>query len=220
MADSELNVSVRLTGSLLGFFERPLLIHLAKAMPNWVTPDRLTMLGLAGAGVTFVAYALSIRSNLYLGLASFGLILNWFGDSLDGTLARVRCTERPRHGFLVDHTTALGSQILIGLSPFVRFDVACIALIAYLAFVAFSFIKTYISGKLQISYVGIGPTEVRCAIVFLNVLLVWYRPEAVITLWAPMSPIDLAILCASAAALIILAFTALREFRRVALEEK
>lgn len=213
----------RVTGSVLGGLERPLLIRLARSMPRWVTSDQLTVLGLAGAAVTGAAYCLCNWDHRFLWLASAGLLVNWFGDSLDGTLARVRRRERPRYGFLVDHTADLGSQIFIGLgagaSPFVHFDLACLSLIVFLAFGVFSFMKTAVSEPLQISYAGIGPTEVRCAIIVINGLLIWYHPLVSVMLWEPMTGIDLIVFGATLVEAVILVIAALRELRRVSREE-
>jgi archaetidylinositol phosphate synthase len=213
------NVPVRMTESLLGGIERPLLLKLARAMPAWVASDMLTVLGIVGAALTCAGY---ILCNLHVGfvfLASSGLIINWFGDSLDGTLARVRRIERPRYGFLVDHSSDLASQLLIGLgmgmSPFVNFDVACIILIVYLAFSAFTYMKTIVSGEFQISFGGIGPTEVRFALIAGNTFMLWYTPKALVTLWEPMSAVDLLVLGVVAVEALVLAFSVLGEVRRI-----
>jgi phosphatidylglycerophosphate synthase len=219
----ELEGSPRVTGSVLGAVECRLLIRLAGAMPAGVSPNMLTVVGLAGAALSSAAYCLCNWNIHFLWLASAGLVLNWFGDSLDGTLARVRRKERKRYGFAVDHTVDLAAQLLIGfglgISPFVRFDIACIALIVYLSFVAFAFIKTVTSGELQISYAGVGPTEVRCALIAINLVLIWYQPQKVAMLWAPMSAIDLAVLTVSILAAFVLAVGALVEIRRLAAED-
>jgi len=208
----------RITGSLLGDVERPILIRLAGWMPRWVTPDHLTALGVFGAAVTFASYCLCRWDIHFLWLASGGLLLNWFGDSVDGTLARVRRIERPKHGFLVDHTADLGSQCLVGLgagiSPFVQFDLACLGLIVFLAFEVFSLIKTVVTGKLQISYGGIGPTEVRCLIVAVNGVILWHSPPPVIVLWEPMNLIDVFFLGASVLGACLLIGVVVGELRR------
>lgn len=220
----ELEASPRNTGSVLGAIEYRLLIRLAKAMPGKVTPDQLTVLGLAGAAIACAGYALCNWNTAFLWLASAGIALNWFGDSLDGTLARVRHKERQRYGFMVDHTVDLAAQLLIGLglgfSPFVHLDVACIGLIVYLAFAVFAFIKSAVSGELQISYSGIGPTEVRCALIAINVVLVWYLPAPVVVLWEPLNPIDVTVLAVATLGALVLIGTALREIANVAREEE
>jgi phosphatidylglycerophosphate synthase len=196
---------------------------MAKALPPRITPDQLTLLGLAGAAVTGTAYVLCHWNILFLWLANLGLVLNWIGDSLDGTVARVRGKERKRYGFFVDHTTDLFAQLLIGLglgvSPFVQFDVACLVLIVYLALAAVTFIKKVSAGELQISFGGIGPTEVRLALLLINLALLWYRPAAVLTLWEPLSVIDLAILAVAALGVGLLLVTVLHERQRIARDD-
>lgn len=217
------NHAVRITGSVLGALERPVLIRLARALPQWVTPDSLTLLGLAGAAVTFIGYCLCTWDIRFVWLASAGLFINWFGDSLDGTLARVRLAERPRYGFLVDHIADLASQILIGLgagaSSLVHLDVACLALVVFLSFAVFSFMKTAVPGELQISYGGVGPTEVRCFLIAVNALLFWCRPGAIVVLWEPMSAVDLLVLAASAVEALLLVFVAVRTVLRLEPDE-
>ena len=102
MADKESHK--RVNDILLGPIERPALNWLAAHMPAWMTPDGLTIIGVIGAVIILVSYGLSNLEPAFLWLASFGFFVNWFGDSLDGTLARYRKIERPKYGFFVDHT--------------------------------------------------------------------------------------------------------------------
>src|SRR5262245_24038819 len=108
---------------------------MASALPAWVTPDRLTALGVFGAAVVFAGSLLSNRDPAFLWLANLGLVIHWLGDSLDGTLARVRGSERPKLGFVMDQSVDVVGDILImaglGLSPFVRLDAALLALVGY-----------------------------------------------------------------------------------------
>lgn len=165
----------RIINSLLGSSEKKALIWLAQRMPAWVVPDTLTLLGLFASVVIFVGYALTTYDSRFLWLASFGFVLNWFGDSLDGTLARVRKIERPRYGFFVDHMIDSVDEILIflglGLSPFVNFNLACIALIVYMLMSIFVYLGTYVNGVFRISYAGIGPTETRVLAILANTLV-------------------------------------------------
>jgi archaetidylinositol phosphate synthase len=193
----------RLNEGLLQPLERPALAWLAGRIPPGVSPDHLTAIGLIGALIAFAGYALSSRNAGFLWLANAGLVVNWFGDSLDGTLARFRGMERRRYGFFIDHTTDLLSQVLLalglGLSSFVRFEVACLALIAYLLMAVFAFVRMVVSGTLQIAYAGIGPTEVRVGMVILNLSMLAFPPRPILMLWAPLSAFDLVVLAASAA---------------------
>ena len=145
--------------------ERNVLVWLAARLPAWITPDHLTLLGVCGAllcGLSFWASALSPQ---FLWLACLGLAINWFGDSLDGSLARYRKIERPRYGFFIDHTTDVVSQTFIflglGASQYMRFDMACLMLMSYWIAALYTFIRAVAVRIFQISYFGIGPTEIR-----------------------------------------------------------
>ena len=107
----------RIHRSWLAEQELNLLIWLAARQPVWITPDRLTVFGVAGALLCGLAFWASSLSPDFLWLACLGLLINWFGDSLDGSLARYRKIERPAYGFFIDHTTDVVSQafIFIGL---------------------------------------------------------------------------------------------------------
>ncbi|HJQ14312.1 MAG TPA: CDP-alcohol phosphatidyltransferase family protein, partial [Anaerolineales bacterium] len=115
----------RVNDILLGPLERPTLKWLAAHMPAWVTPDICTIVGVLGSlGVT-ASYILTTYDRNFLWLASLGFVVNWLGDSLDGTLARYRRIERPIYGFFVDHTIDACSVSVImlglGLTPYVSF---------------------------------------------------------------------------------------------------
>lgn len=157
---------------LLGFLERPALNWLAAHMPKWVTPDVLTWIGIFASILIFISYALTNINRYFLLLASFGFILNWFGDSLDGTLARYRHIERPRFGFLIDHYVDAISAVLIfiglGVSPYVNLVVASMGAIAYLLLSIMVYLVTYVTGVFQITNAKIGPTEVRVLAILAN----------------------------------------------------
>jgi len=157
---------------LLGFLERPALEWLARHMPDWITPDTLTWIGVLASILIFVSYGLTQISPYFLWLASLGFILNWFGDSLDGTLARHRHIERPRYGFLVDHWVDAISAVLIflglGISPYANFTVAALGVIAYLLDSIMVYLITYVTGVFQMTSAKIGPTEIRALAVILN----------------------------------------------------
>lgn len=172
----------RVNDILLGPIERPVLAWFAKKMPGWVTPDLLTLTGLAASLIIMAAYILSNNNKWFLWLASFGFFMNWFGDSLDGTLARFRKIERPKYGFFIDHSVDTIAIILIfiglGLSPYVTFLVACMALIGYLSMEIMVLSATYASGVFQISYGKLGPTEARVIAVIVNsILFFWIEPR-------------------------------------------
>jgi len=160
---------------LLGFLERPALNWLAAHMPDWVTPDILTWLGISASVLIFISYILTHISPYFLWLASFGFLLNWVGDSLDGTLARYRKIERPRFGFLIDHWMDAISTVLIfiglGISPYVDLVVACMGVIAYLLLSIMVYLITYVTGVFQITNAKIGPTEIRVLAILSNTVL-------------------------------------------------
>lgn len=170
MADIEKHQ--RVNDILLGPLERPALKWLAARMPSWITPDICTAIGVAGALLIAVSYALSAIDRNFLWLASLGFVINWFGDSLDGTLARYRHIERPVFGFFIDHTVDAVSETIIflglGLTPYVNFDIACLTLIAYLLLSLLAFLRTCVAGEFKISYGKLGPTEVRVLAIILN----------------------------------------------------
>jgi len=160
---------------LLGFLERPALKWLAAHMPSWVTPDTLTWIGILASILIFISYILTNISPYFLWLASLGFVLNWFGDSLDGTLARYRHIERPRFGFLVDHWVDAISALLIfvglGLSPYVDLVVALFALIGYLLLSIMVYLITYVTNVFQITNMRLGPTEIRVIAIIANTLI-------------------------------------------------
>ena len=155
--------------------EKVLLEWLARAMPRWTTPDQLTALGVLGAAITFAGYLFSAREPAFLWLANLGLLVHWFGDSLDGTLARVRGIERPKYGFVLDQSVDVAGDLLImaglGLSPYARLDTALLALIGYHALAIQSLAWCAVKGEHRISSALAGPTELRLGLVALNIAL-------------------------------------------------
>jgi archaetidylinositol phosphate synthase len=158
--------------------EKRILVAIARRLPGWIGPDHLTALGalsMAGAGLCYRLVPLS--SLALLGVNVF-LFLNWFGDSLDGTVARVREKQRPRYGFFVDHLVdAFGAIFLLGglassglVSPFS----ALALLIAYLLLQIHIALKSQTTHVFQIAFAGIGGTEVRLVLGLLNLaVLLW-----------------------------------------------
>ena len=156
--------------------ERRLLQAIARRLPQGVTSDHLTVVGMVGALGSGVAYALSVLSPAWLWAANALLVVNWFGDSLDGTVARVRRAERARYGYYLDHvvdafaTAAIG--LGVGLSPYVDLSVALAGIIAYLILSINVYLESAVFGVFRLGYGWIGPTEARIALVLANVLLV------------------------------------------------
>ena len=168
----------RVNDTLLGILERPALNWLAVHSPKWMKPDIYTNIGVAGSITILVGYILSRFDPGYFWLASFGFLVNWYGDSMDGTLARYRHIERPIYGFFVDHVTDAFGQVLIfvglGLSPYISFNIACLTLAAYLLISVLVYIRTYLVGEFRISYGMLGPTEVRGLAVILNTAMFFF----------------------------------------------
>jgi phosphatidylglycerophosphate synthase len=210
----------RVLDTLTGPLERPALKWLAERMPLWVTPDVLTWIGVSGSVLVFAGYALTTVSPDFLWLATAGLVVNWFGDSLDGTLARVRHIERPRYGFYVDHTVDVVSESLIalglGLSPYVSFDLAALALIGYLAMSVLVYVRTVVDGVFKISYSLLGPTEVRIVLVAVNVALYVYGNPMIGTPWGEIGLADAVVALVAAALFLIFVGTAISGMRRLA----
>lgn len=211
----ELKEHTRINDIFLGPLERPALSWLATHMPSGVTPDICTAIGVFGALLILISYLLSNTNPNYLWLASIGFIINWFGDSLDGTLARFRHIERPRYGYYIDHTTDVVCQVMIflglGLTPYVSFNVACLALISYLLLSVLVYIRTYVVGEFKISYGKLGPTESRVIAVLLNTAMYFFGFESIKFLQVEISIYDIAV---AAIALLLTGFfvnTALRE---------
>ena len=169
---SDLGKHRRVNDILLGPLERPALKWLAAHLPVWVTPDICTVIGVIGAVVIMTSYALSRVDRNFLWLASLGFVINWFGDSLDGTIARYRHIERPIFGFYIDHTTDAFNEVIIflglGMTPYVSFNIACLMLIAYLLLSVLVYVRTFVAGEFKISYSKLGPTEVRVLAILLN----------------------------------------------------
>jgi phosphatidylglycerophosphate synthase len=161
-------------------FERWALPRLAARLPAWVVPDHLTVLGLLASTAIGAAYALSNRNEAWLWLVNFALIVNWFGDSLDGTLARFRRIERPRYGYYLDHLTDAYSTLAIGLglgfSPYMLLAVGLAIVIAYLLLSINVYLETHVFDEFRFSYGNLGPTEVRVILIALNVTALTIGP--------------------------------------------
>ncbi len=217
---NEINQHTRVNDILLGPLERPTLHWLAAHMPTWVTPDACTAIGMLGALLTMISYGLSNYSPIFLWLASLGFMFNWFGDSLDGTLARHRRIERPRYGYYIDHITDVVCQVMIflglGVTPYVSFNIACLALIAYLLLSALVYLRTHIVGEFKISYGKLGPTESRVVAVLLNTAMYFFGLQNITLGQVIISVYDIVV---AVIAMVLLGFfvnTGLQEARRLA----
>jgi archaetidylinositol phosphate synthase len=168
----------RVQGSFLAVPEKRVLVWLAERMPAAVNSDHLTLLGFAAQIATGVCYALARHDRLMLVAATVCLAVNWFGDSLDGTLARVRRRQRPRYGFYVDHIAdSIGVVAMMGglaRSGFMHPWIAIGLLIAFLLLSIQSYLATYTLGEFHLSLWRFGPTELRVLLGVGNLaLLAW-----------------------------------------------
>ena len=166
---------VRVNDTFLASLEKKALLGMATRMPAWVVPDTLTAIGLGASFLIFISYALTFFNPAFLWLASLGFVIQWFGDSLDGTLARVRKIERPRYGFFVDHLIDTVSEVLIflglGLSPYLHFDLALMAMTSYMLLATYVYLVTYVNGVFRISFWRLGPTETRVLAIIANTVV-------------------------------------------------
>ncbi len=167
----------RIQTSILNAAEKKLLVWLANRQPRWMTSDMLTFIGVLGSMICALGFVLSNYSLQYLWLSSLGLVINWYGDSLDGTLARVRQTPRPIYGFFLDHTldalTLSFMCIGAGLSPIFRLDVALLVLAGYLILSVYTYIGTILKNEFNLTYGSFGPTEFRLIIILINTLVIY-----------------------------------------------
>jgi phosphatidylglycerophosphate synthase len=171
--------ATRVQNSLTSNPEKRVLIWMAGRTPRWITPDHLTMLGFLAQVMAGASYALARWNHYWLLAGIFFLALNWLGDCLDGTLARVRQQQRPRYGFYVDHfVDSFGGLALMGglaLSGFMHPYIAVGLLVSFLLLSIQSYLATYTLGEFQLSFWNFGPTELRFLLAVGNVALL-YRP--------------------------------------------
>ena len=154
---------------LLAVPETRVLEWIARRLPGWVKPDHLTALGVVASIAIATAYVLSNGDKLWLWAASALLVVHWLGDSLDGTLARVRKSERPRYGYYLDHlvdafaTAAIG--IGLGLSPHMLLAVGLVIVVAYLILSINTYLETHAFGVFTLGYGRFGPTGLATAMI-------------------------------------------------------
>src|ERR1700739_1851403 len=167
--------AVRVQASFTAEVERQVLAWLAARLPIWVNSDHLTLLGFTSMFLAGASYSLALTHRFGLILATFFLALNWFGDSLDGTLARVRNRQRPRYGFYVDHMIdTFGGFFLMGglaISGIVDWRIALGMFIAFLMLSVQVYLATYALGTFQMSFAKFGPTEIRILLALGNIAL-------------------------------------------------
>jgi archaetidylinositol phosphate synthase len=172
--------ATRIQESVTSALERRALLCLAARMPSSVTSDHLTLFGFVAMLLAGASYLLARWHPVGLWFATVCLALNWFGDSLDGTLARVRDRQRPRYGFYVDHMVdSFGALFLmcgLAASAYVDWRIAMSMLVAFLLLSIESYLASYTLGIFRLSFAKFGPTEIRILLALGNVVL-WFRPD-------------------------------------------
>lgn len=203
--------------------ERFVLIWIAKRLPDWVTPNRLTVLGICGGAMGGAGFVLSAYDVAFLWLTVFGLILHWFGDSLDGTTARVRRIERPRFGMFVDQSADLLTVFLLlaglGLSQWARFDVAICTYAGYLLLAVLVHLRASVTGVYDIAHDGIGPTEGRLVLILVTISLMFQKPHDVVSWLGGLSSLDLLLIGITVWGVVTCFREVWRVSRQLALEE-
>ena len=160
---------------LLAPLERRFLPWAANRLPRWILPDDMTALGVLAAFGVCAAYQLSNNGRGWLWVASGLLVLQWVGDSLDGTLARVRGIQRPKYGYYLDHmvdaiaTAAIG--LGLGLSPFMLLSIGALIVVGYLILSINVYLESMAFGRFRLGYGFLGPTEIRAVLILLNTAL-------------------------------------------------
>lgn len=165
----------RINTGLLSKPEKAFIQWFLTWVPDWATPDLLTGIGFAGTIMIFAGYCLTLIDARFLWLANLGLLVNWFGDSTDGNLARHRHAERPRYGFFLDHSVDSIGLVLtylgMGISPYIQLNLALLGLSSYLLLSIFIYLDTLVNETFQLSFAGLGPTEARLIILITNILM-------------------------------------------------
>jgi phosphatidylglycerophosphate synthase len=165
----------RIQENIVASQERRFLNWACSWMPYSITSDHLTALSVVGAFMALSGYIASRYDSRFLLIAALGFVVNWFGDSLDGSLARYRKVTRPRYGYFLDHSVDAFCTLLMvggmGLSPYVRMDVAMFAVVGYLALCIHVFLKNQVTGTFQLTFVLLGPTELRMVFVALTLFM-------------------------------------------------
>ncbi len=170
----------RIQTSILNGVEKKALVWLAERQPGWVVSDTLTLIGTIGAIMIGAGYVLCGINVNFLWLSCLGFVVNWYGDSLDGTLARVRKTQRPIYGYYLDHTVDCINEAImflgIGLSCLMRLDLALMIFAVYLCLTVNVSVNAHLRSEFRLTYAKLGPTEFRVLAIFLNIAFIFINP--------------------------------------------
>ncbi len=170
--------ATRIQTSVLNSLERKLLVWLAARQPKWVNSDMMTFLGSFGAFLIGLGYALTSFNVNFLWLSTFGLLVNWYGDSLDGTLARYRHKQRPVYGYYLDHTMDVVNEAMMffgaGMAPFFDMRLTLSAFVLYLLLTINVSMNAHLRGEFKLTYFKLGPTEFRIVIALANTVMLCF----------------------------------------------
>lgn len=170
----------RIQTSILNGVERKALVWLAGRQPKWVVSDTLTAIGTLGAIMIGAGYILCGVNINFLWLSCLGFVVNWYGDSLDGTLARVRKTQRPIYGYYLDHTVDCINEAFmflgVGLSCLMRLDLALMIFAVYLCLTVNVSVNAHLKSEFRLTYAKLGPTEFRVIAILLTSLFIFIEP--------------------------------------------
>ncbi|MBQ9888618.1 MAG: CDP-alcohol phosphatidyltransferase family protein [Bacteroidales bacterium] len=180
METKEIKQSKRIQTSVLNAAERKALMWLASKQPAWMTSNILTFIGIAGSVIIALGYILSDKNIAWLWLASAGFVINWYGDSLDGSLARYRNAQRPVYGFYLDHMVDVFNEMLmfigVGLSALMDLRIGLFLFAAYLMMTVNVSVNAHLKSEFKLTYARVGPTEFRIIVIIVNTLLILIRP--------------------------------------------
>lgn len=187
---NEVKQSTRIQTSILNAAEKKALVWMANRLPAWVSSDTMTWFGVFGAFLVGLGFVLTYLSIYWLWLSVGGLVIHWFGDSLDGTIARVHNQQRPLYGYYLDHNMDVITEALMfigaGLSPLMHMSIALAIFAAYLAMTVYVSINAHIKSEFKLTYGKLGPTEFRVIIALANIILMYVPGLATYSLTVEM----------------------------------
>jgi len=217
-------ITNRIQTNISAKLERRLLTWLCGHIPAAIEPDHLTMFGVSGAFMVFTGYLLSWMHPAFLWLAVTGFVAHWFGDSLDGSLARFRRIERPRYGYFLDHSVDAFCNFIImmsfGATQYARLDVSLLALCGYFMMCMYVFLTNKISNTFQLTFLAFGPTELRIGLIGLTIGMYFFGPVGLQIGKQFLSAYDLVILATSCVFVTLFITNSLTLIMRLRDEEK